>query len=330
MNHHVATGIVALVSRSVEGLTPDNVTLLDANGRLLSDPSASEGGSITTQMDYRRELESYLASKAEQMLAQVLGPGRAIVRVTADINFQRLREKKETYSPEGRVATSEEVTSNKSNAAGQGVRGPAGTASNSGKQPAGPGQGGGGNNQQEETTKTNFVVSKVTQELEDKIGAVERLTVAAMVDLGTADGAKGSVAPVNFSLADAEGIIKQAVGFKGKRDEIKVSNVKLSPPEAVPSAENEVDPMQYWQHIISIVRNGSLGLAALVALVLGWMVLRRFRHSAQPANAAAQASTQNAPAQQRLVALLEQNPDAIAKVLAGWLEQPERQQRKAA
>ena len=114
LSHHVATGIVALVSRSVEGLTPENVTLVDGNGRLLSDPSGGEGGSIATQMDYRRELESYLSTKAEGMLAQVLGPGRAIVRVTADINFQHQREKKETYSPEGRVVISESITSSRS------------------------------------------------------------------------------------------------------------------------------------------------------------------------------------------------------------------------
>src|SRR5262249_42757446 len=90
LSRNIAAGIVSLVSRSVEGLTPDNVTLVDANGRLLSDPHAAEGGSMGPQMEYRRELETYLATKAEGMLAQVLGAGRAVVRVTADINFQRL------------------------------------------------------------------------------------------------------------------------------------------------------------------------------------------------------------------------------------------------
>jgi flagellar M-ring protein FliF len=329
LNRHVAMGIVALVSRSIEGLTPEQVTLVDGNGRLLSDPSGGEGGSIATQMDYRRELESYLSTKAEEMLAQVLGTGRAIVRVTADINFQHQHEKKETYNPEGRVATSETITSSKSSGnSGGAARGPAGTASNVGKPPASAP--GGSNNNQDETTKTDYLVSKVTQEYEDKLGTIERLTVAAMIDLSPPEAGKSGATPNSFTIAEAQEIIKQAVGFKTNRgDEIKVSNVKLSPPAPLAVNETEPDQLQYWLRIISIVRNGSLGLAAMVALVLGWLALRRFRPAPESGSATAPATAESAPAQQRLVSLLEQNPDAIAKVLADWLDQPDRQ-RKAA
>jgi flagellar M-ring protein FliF len=322
----VATGIVAFVARSVEGLLPENVTLVDTNGHLLSDPHASESGSITTQMDYRREMESYLASKAEGMLAQVLGPGRAVVRVTADINFQRLREKKETYNPEGRVITSEVITSSKSSAANAAAaRGAAGTASNLSKQPAAPG---GTNTNAEESTKTDFAVSKITQEFEDKYGAVERLTIAAMIDL-SADGAKGGGGAANFSLAEAQDIIKQAVGFKANRDEIKVSNVKLAPAVVPPVGDGETDQVQTWQNTISLVRNGSLGLAALVTLLLGWMVVRRLRLIVSTAASPARGNKEGVQTP-LIVTALEQNPEVVAKVLANWLEQSDRQRRAAA
>lgn len=85
-------GIVAFVSKAVEGLTPDNVTVMDSKGQLLSEPSGPEIGAMSSQLDYRRALETYLASKAEAMLTPILGVGKAIVRVTADVNFQRLKE----------------------------------------------------------------------------------------------------------------------------------------------------------------------------------------------------------------------------------------------
>ena len=155
--------------------------------------------------------------------------------------------------------------------------------------------------------------------------------MAAMIDLSPPDAAKSGAAAPSFTLADAQEIIKQAVGFKVNRgDEIKVSNVKLSPPAPLPSNDTEPDQMQYWLRIVSIVRNGSLGLAALVALVLGWLALRRFRPFSHGESARPPAAKEGGPAQQRLVSLLEQNPDAIAKVLADWLEQPDRQRKAAA
>src|SRR5207245_7808273 len=113
LSRQLGGGIAAFIARSVEGLTRENVTLVDASGRVLSEDQNQETGHIASQLEYRRELETYLASKAENMLAQVFGPGRAVVRVTADINFQRHREKKETYNPDGRVATSEKITTTK-------------------------------------------------------------------------------------------------------------------------------------------------------------------------------------------------------------------------
>src|SRR5262249_12597305 len=106
LNRSVAAGIVALVAGSVEGLTAEGVTILDTTGRVLSGPRGDKAGVIASlQLEHRRETEAYLASKAEEMLSHLLGPGRAIVRVTADINFKRVREKKEHIDPESRVVT---------------------------------------------------------------------------------------------------------------------------------------------------------------------------------------------------------------------------------
>src|SRR5262249_1383055 len=69
LNRNTSAGIIALVTRSVEGLTRENVTLVDSQGRLLFEENTSEAGMMGSHMDYRRELESYLASKAEGMLA---------------------------------------------------------------------------------------------------------------------------------------------------------------------------------------------------------------------------------------------------------------------
>ena len=79
--------ITHLISGSVEGLTSENVTIIDSQGRLLSNQSgnAIASGSGTVQ-DYRERVEQNLQDKVEEMLTTVLGPGRATVKVHAVID----------------------------------------------------------------------------------------------------------------------------------------------------------------------------------------------------------------------------------------------------
>ncbi|GIW82460.1 MAG: flagellar M-ring protein [Gemmatales bacterium] len=316
LDRSMVAGIVALVSRAVEGLAPENVTVVDADGRVLSAPPTPESGVMQTQLDFQRGLESYLSAKAEEMLSQVLGPGKAIVQVAADINFQKLRERRETFNPEQRAVTSEKITNVKTQNQATPPQGVAGTGSNV------PGRSlssvsalpgfAGSSSSQEETIETDYAVSKVTQEFENRFGKIERLTVAAMVDLSEAE---------NLTLADVQAIIERAVGYKTSRDEIKVSNVKLKKQALLPAEDDEeYQRIQFWQRTVAVLRNVSLGLAALTALILGVMLLRRLRPE-----------TPTPPAQpperermrERLVAAAQQDPRALAQVLSALVQPPE-------
>jgi len=318
LNRGVASGIVAFVARSVEGLQPENVTVLDTNGRVLSEPVSGETGPASSQLEYRRALESYLSSKAEDMLAQLLGPGRAIVRVTADINFQRLKEKKETYLPEGRVVTSERVTSLKTTATTPNRGGATGTATNLASRGGTSGGNPGSSTNVQETTETGYAVSKTIQEIEDSLGSVERLTVAALVDLGGKDGQGKPI----LTVLDATEIIKRAIGFRADRDEIKVNDVKLNGMVVAEEDGSSWEQLQMWQRIAELVRNGSLGVTALVGLALAWMILRRVWPPAR--SAAAPGEPGGSGTVQRVIAAAQQDPEAVARALSLWLGQPGR------
>ena len=60
-------------------------------------------GLTTSQMAAQRNLDQYLAKKAQDMLEKVLGPGQAIVRVSAEINFDTLTRTEEKFDPDGQV-----------------------------------------------------------------------------------------------------------------------------------------------------------------------------------------------------------------------------------
>ncbi len=329
LSRNVAAAISALVARSVEGLTKENVTLVDANGRLLSEPHDPETGTVGSQIEQQRELERYLANKAETMLAQVLGPGRAVVRVTADLNLKRLREKKEMYDPEKRVAISETIRSNKSSSGASGNKSsPVGVGSNLGK-PAAPGTPT-GSDSREETVETSYAVSKVTQELEDRWGAIERLTVAALVDQPRPAEGSGGTEESTISAGDLQDIIKKAVGFKAERDEIKVIQVRMADlHSAATTLDDDWTRLQQWQQTLALVRNASLGVTALAAVVLAWMLLRRKGPGPAPEKQAP-ADPEQTAALERIAAALQRDPDAFGKVLSDWLKEPEPTTRKAA
>jgi flagellar M-ring protein FliF len=314
-NRSTAAAVVALVARGVEGLAPENVTLVDSAGRVLSEQHDPDNeGAAATQLEYRRDLETHLAAQAEEMLARTVGFGRAIVRVSADVNFRRTKERKETYNPEEKVVASEKVVNSKA-AGGSSRGGVAGVASNSGSKPSGGGAGGG--NSQEETLQTEYMVSKTTLDSEDRTGTVDRLTVAAMIDLSPAEG--GGEPPL--SLEEARDIIKDAVGFKTGRDEIKVTNVKLAS-AVTTEPDEEAVALQRFQNYVVMARNISLGLSGLLAVVLGFLLLRRLRpRIVKPVPAPAEADAVPASDMAELAELIKRDPELIARALVGMMSE---------
>ena len=100
--------IIHLVSHSVDGLQPEDVTVVDTSGRILSDMIADsmilyphDGSSSVTsvQRELERQRERELESKARLMLEQVFGPGKVVVRVKVDLDFDKRTRSLVEYTP---------------------------------------------------------------------------------------------------------------------------------------------------------------------------------------------------------------------------------------
>lgn len=315
MNRAAATGIVSLVARSVEGLRPENVTVIDSTGRVLSDPHAADRETMPSwQFEFRRELESYLASKAQDMLALTLGAGRVYVQVSADVNFNRVKELQKTYSPE-RVARIERNTTTKNTGgAPRGVAGPSSNVARAGATTTSSG-GSGGTSSSEESA-TDYALSETVRDLEEGRGAVTRLSVAVIADLRPQGEGQAVI-----SAADAEEIVKRAVGFRTGRDEVKLSNVPLTVPTA-PEPDEALARLQRIQVYVGLARNISLALACvLVVGIVALVALRRRRVADAPAPAAGEPGAPSAaPTElERLLELARSDPERVATVFRSML-----------
>ncbi len=314
--------ITHLVSGSVEGLTSDNVTVIDSQGRLLSSQSdntiASGAGTV---QEYRERVEQNLANKAEEMLTTVLGPGRATVRVSAVIDMNSVNIATETYDPTAKVASKEEITS------GSETEPPA--ASETG-QPAAPG----GTTKKDETIITEYEVGKTVKQEIILPGTIRSLSVAAFVDLSPADAndtAATGTSVMIMQLSEVEEVIRNALGLK-ESDALKVVNVKFHRP-AVESMIDEEPSI--WPRIMTIVRHASLGIMAICAL----LVLRMFRGAKKKAAATAttaQLAGTEGPAgllpaeassseplvlRRQITSALQRNPDQVKQLFSSWLEE---------
>ncbi len=321
-------GIVAFVAKSVEGLTPENVTVVDSKGNQLSEPGGPEAGAVSSQLDYRRAVESYLAEKAQSILVPALGPGRAVVKVTADINFQHHKEIRDTLNPDQKGVKSERTSTTKSQSSGGGARGVAGASSNLAvRQPnANLAAGGGGASiSSSEESETTFDYSRTHSELEDKLGSVNRLTVAATVDLTPPEGGQPPM-----TKEAALGLIKQAVGYDDTRgDTIQVEVAKLvTSPAAAPPEPPVVKEPEWWRpEVLALyLRNGALAMAVVVLLlVLLLIAFLLFRRTAPPVVVVpppAPTAAEREAVAERLATAAQRDPDALARAIAALMEQP--------
>ncbi|MCI5065312.1 flagellar M-ring protein FliF, partial [bacterium] len=241
------SGIAHLVAGSVEGLSVENVTILDANGSLLTTPEDEAGDQLqmeATRLAYQREIEKGYVRRIEQVLTKVLGPGKAIARVTADMDFTQSEREEETFDPGGQVLRSERVLQEGIGAAQRG--GIPGVVSNIADASPDTLEGPNGETNARSEEVRNFEVSRAVSRTRSPQGSLTRISVAVVVD-GTYDVtvAEDGTETKTFqklpveTLEQIESVVKSAVGYDPSRgDSITVENIGFNAP-----ADNFVEQM---------------------------------------------------------------------------------------
>ena len=252
-------GIASLVASSVEGLKPENVTITDGTGRMLW-PSG-EGGAGGSALASKTAAEARYASAKESqlnaLLARTVGPGKAQVKVTADLDVDQVTEKQLEYGEEG-VTLEETVDNEELESEGAGGGGAAGTRGNVPSYAAGGAGGGGESNYNKDSGVTKYGVDKTIRDVVRAPGTVNRQSVSVMID--------PSLAPQERQIQEA---ITAAAGVEQGRDTIEVTQLPFAKPEAEPKASMVPAGMAGY------AKYAALGLASLLFLFFVTRALRR-------------------------------------------------------
>ncbi|KIX15823.1 flagellar basal-body MS-ring/collar protein FliF [Dethiosulfatarculus sandiegensis] len=242
-------GIVYLVSSAVPDLVPEDVTVVDNKGNLLyrkeADTENFPAALTASQLEHQRTVENTLKGKVQSMLEEVLGPGRAVVRVTADMDYTQVSSTEQKFDPEQVAVRSETRSSEKNKDAGPLPQGAPDQRFNLATRNATPGEEGEGNlTSERENETTNFEISNSRRVVRKSMGEIKRLSLAVMVDgpYSETTGANGEVTRTFTprsagDMQQLEGIVRRAVGYNEQRgDELSLVNVPFALPDGVGTA----------------------------------------------------------------------------------------------
>lgn len=272
LSHEQVTGIRNLVSGSVEGLDPKNVTIVDSNGNLLT---AHEDDPERSLIDTKTKLENHYTRQVEELLSRVLGPGKVVARVAVELDNTEAWHEEEIYDP-NMVAVRSERALNLGSSFQSGRGGVPGVVSNMPEPPnlVTP-------ESKEEENKNevikNFEVSKSVIRSQKPRGSLKRVSVAVVVDGEYVQRQlPGGETVTEFKplpaerLAQLEEIVKRAIGFNPARgDSVTIESVPFYTPD--PAILKELESNQMF----AMVLEGVKAVSPIVMVVLLFLVVLR-------------------------------------------------------
>ncbi len=285
LNNEQIQGIVHLLSSSVPRLKPENVTLVDQNGKLLAglkdEPVASKISS--DQLEFQERKERLIEKSVMSMLEPVVGKDKAIVRVSAELDFMRQEKTEEKFLPENQVVRSEQLSNEVSSQGKTGPSGVPGMATNVSKNAAKGVQVSGNQGFSKQDNTRNYEIGKVTSRQIMPVGQLKRLSVAVVVDgkYETVIKGKGKkqteeikyIPRTAEEMVKLENLVKRAVSFDSNRgDMVEVANIpfdveKLTPPPEPKGLGRWMDTLRSYGSFVKYTLGGIFILFTFLFIV---------------------------------------------------------------
>ncbi|MCC2679251.1 MAG: flagellar M-ring protein [Pseudobdellovibrio sp.] len=273
-------GIRYLVANAVEGMDVERVTVIDDRGKMISRISDGATGASNEIMELKSKVEKELEGRIESILSKVVGHGKIVAKVDATINNKVVTAVEETVDPDKtaiRSQTSQEEALDGSRTSPTGVPG---SRSNIPGAEDNNGQVGFRQDVKKELKTINYEVPKTVKNIKEAAGAVEKISVAVLIDgvnttVTKADGTTETKwAPRTAEeVAKYENLVKSAIGYVGTRgDSVRIESIQFQP-EDFTESEKILTTLEKKKLVQSLFKWGLLGFAMMLFF---FMVIRPF------------------------------------------------------
>ena len=273
--------IVHLVASAVEGLEPGQVTIVDTKGRVVFKGGGRDDTAAllsNAQLDYKSKVENEIRQNVQSMLVGIVGLGKAIVRVNADIDFNRITLNEEEYDPSTTAVRSKRDIVESAQTKEGGVD----TAQTVVDQRRGvvPPPTGAEDKKTKSDVATNYEINKISRTILKPAGTIKRLSVAAVID-GTyrteklEDGTikRNYIPRSGEELKKFEDIVKTAMGYNEDReDQVSVNSMPFS--EGI-SIDTKTEVGAEGFDILGLLKNYRKMIINLLLVVLVFFVIVR-------------------------------------------------------
>jgi flagellar M-ring protein FliF len=177
-------GIVNLVSRSVEGLKPNNVTIIDGEGKMLTEVESDDFAAKMTKemLAYKRQIEKQYEENIRGIVGRVVGADRVEVKVDAVVDFTQEQQTISDIDPDKVVALSRETQGYSLNGTGLNPTGIPGSKSNVPGEQEELSMNQSQTSNKKESEIINFEIAKKVSQKTLPVGKIQRLTAAVLVD----------------------------------------------------------------------------------------------------------------------------------------------------
>jgi flagellar M-ring protein FliF len=280
-------GITALVANSVEGLKPENVTIVDSNGQIQLPGAGPNGGGsgdggvdalrlTQEQLLAKQRYESALQQSVQSMLDDTLGPKHAVARVSTKMNFDANQSESKIYAPQGTVLSAqnqrESYTGTTPNRQAIGVPG---TTSNIGTYQGIQNNAQNGRYNGSKSTQ-NFDVSEQNVKHIDAPGKVTQTAVSVLVNSSVPAGtpaAAGAAAATAYALTPANvqqlrNAVIAAAGLNlAQGDQVSVEAIPFNPSLETNGTASGTTTTVFGIPVWVLAVIGGLGVLALVGLL---------------------------------------------------------------
>lgn len=345
-------GIIHLVASSVDGLKPDRITVIDQRGRILSsgEKEAPFARLTSSQLEFRQSVEKDLERRIQSMLEQVVGPGKAIVRVSATLDFEQVERTEESYDPDKTVVRSEQRTGEVSTGSMPFPMGAPGVQSNLPAKAGEEAPSGGAvpSQYKKENEVINYEINKVVRRVVEPMGGVRQFSVAVLIDgkykpAGDKGEKAGELEYIPRSpeeLTGYQSLVKKAIGFSEERgDQVEVASFPFESTRLSwesPTAMGEGAARGLWDTVLKY----GLGMVVLVLILLFVVrpLIRRLTSSdtlvvregvpqtvaeleAQLLLSEGREVRQTTSSRERILQLTQADPVRTAQLIRAWLRE---------
>lgn len=335
MEPEAVNAVRHLVANAVQGLTPDDVAVIDQRGRVLSAELKSDPllSNATSLIRHRQQVEEYFARKVESMLLPVVGVGNAIVRVSAEIDHEAATVTEERFDPEGSVVRSQINTEDSTNTTEARRGGAVGTTANLPESVEAAGQNAGSplvtNAQTRRNNTVNYEINRATTSVRRNPGTIKSLTAAVFIAARPAAADGTPAAPRTPAEMDAlRRVVTNALGLRlapgQSAEELVTVQETFFQSGVLPPDLYVATPVDRIQQVVETGRHYFSVALGLVALFVFWRMLRAARPEPVPVGllnmSPQQATNGNAGfTPEMLNELIRQKPANIGSALREWV-----------